>query len=102
MKTAVKRGNDKLSAMTLKPVSGPISLGNRPTSAKLWAITHENGPKKRKRQVLAMTLKPFSGLTGLVNRPRSPKLWAIAHEKGLKTRKRQVFSHDSQNLYRVK
>ena len=45
MKTALKRENEKISAMTLKPVSGPIGLGNRPTSAKLLAITHENGHK---------------------------------------------------------
>ena len=48
MKTALKLQNDKFSAMTLKPVSGPIGLGNRPRSAKLWAITHENNPKTRK------------------------------------------------------
>ena len=84
MKTALKRGNDKFSAMTLKSVSGPIGLGNRPTSAKSWAIIHE---KRENDKFLAMTLKHFSGLTGLVNRPKSPKLWVIAHEKGLKTRK---------------
>ena len=48
MKTALKCENDKFSTMTLKLVSGPIGLGNRPKSAKLWAITHENSPKMRK------------------------------------------------------
>ena len=85
MKTALKRENDKFSAMTLKPVSGPIGVGNHIRSAKLWAITHENDTKTRKRQVLAMTLKPVLGVTSLVNRPRTPKLWAIAHENGSKT-----------------
>ena len=42
MKTALKRENDKFSPMTLKPVSGPIGLGNRPKKPKLWAIAHEN------------------------------------------------------------
>ena len=46
MKTALKRENDKFSAMTLKPVSGPIDLGSRPRSPKLWAIAHENGSKR--------------------------------------------------------
>ena len=45
MKTALKDENDKFSAMTLKPVSGPICLGNRPKRPKLWAIAHENGSK---------------------------------------------------------
>ena len=47
MKMAIERENDKFLAMTLKPLSGPIGLGNRPTSAKLWTITNENGPKTR-------------------------------------------------------
>ena len=42
---ALERENDKFSAMTLKPVSDPIGLGNLPTSAKLWALAHENDPK---------------------------------------------------------
>ena len=46
MKTALKRENDKFSAMTHKPVSGPIGLGNRPRRPKLWAIAHENGSKR--------------------------------------------------------
>ena len=46
MKTALKRKNDKFLVMTLKPVSGPIGLWNRPRSPKLWAMTHENGSKR--------------------------------------------------------
>ena len=46
MKTAVKGENDMFSAMTLISVSGPIGLGNRPRSPKLWAIAHENGSKR--------------------------------------------------------
>ena len=53
MKTALKRENDKFSVMTLKPVSGPIGLGNRPRIPKLWAKTLENSPKMRKRQVFS-------------------------------------------------
>ena len=46
MKTALKGENYKFSAMTLKPVSGPIDLGNHPRNPKLWAIPHENGSKR--------------------------------------------------------
>ena len=35
MKTTLKGENDKFSAMTLKYVSGPIGLGNRPRSLKI-------------------------------------------------------------------
>ena len=42
----LKRENDKFSAMTLKPLSGPIGLGNRPRRPKLWPIAHENGSKR--------------------------------------------------------
>ena len=79
MKTALKRENDKFSAMTLKPISGPIGLGNRPKSPKLWVIAHENSLKQENDKFSAMTLKPVSGLTCLVNRPRTQKLWPIAH-----------------------
>ena len=48
MKTALKGENDKVLAMTLKPVLGPIGLGNGPRSPKLWAIAHEISPKTRK------------------------------------------------------
>ena len=85
MKMALKHENDKFSAMTLKPVSGPIGLGNRTRSTKLYTITRLNGPKTKIDKFLAMTLKPFLGLTCLVNRPRTPKLWAIAHENDPKT-----------------
>ena len=53
MKTSLKRENEKFSAMTLKPVSGPIGLGNLPRSPQFCAITHENGPKTRKRQLFS-------------------------------------------------
>ena len=53
MKIAQKRENDKFSAMTRKPISGPMGLGNHPRSPKLWAITNENNPKTRKRQVFS-------------------------------------------------
>ncbi len=48
MKTALKRENDKFSAMSLKLVPGPIGLGNRPRIPNMWAITHENVSKSRK------------------------------------------------------
>ena len=57
MKIALKRENDKFSAMTLKPVSGPIGLGNCPRRPKLWAIAHENGSKRENDRFSTMTLK---------------------------------------------
>ena len=72
MKTALKRENDKFLAMTLKPISGLIGLGNRPNSAKLWAITHQNGPKTRKRQVFSHDSQTCSGS----NRP-----WESPHKR---------------------
>ena len=100
MKMTLKRENDKFSTMTLKPLSGPICLINRPKTPKLWAITHENDSKRENDKFSAMTLKPLSGPIGLGNGPRSPNLWAITHENCPKTRKRQVFSHDSQPCFR--
>ena len=58
---ALKRENDEFSALTLKPVSGPIYLGNRPKTPKLWAITHENDLKTRKRQVIVHDSKTCIG-----------------------------------------
>ena len=85
MKMALKCGNDKFSAMIVKPVSGPIGLGNRPRSPKLWLYLMKTALKCKKDKFSIMTLKPVSGLTSLVNRPRTPKLWVIAHENGSKT-----------------
>ena len=48
MKTALKGENEDFSGMTHKHVSGPIGIGNRPRSPKLWVITYENSPKMRK------------------------------------------------------
>ena len=45
MKMALKRGNDKFLAITLKHFSGLTGLVNRPQTPKLWAIAHENGPR---------------------------------------------------------
>ena len=85
MKTALKRENDKFSAMTRKPVSGPIGLGNRPISPKLWAITHENRPKTRKRIVFSHDSQTCARSNMPCKSRRTPKLWAIAHENGSKT-----------------
>ena len=46
MKMALKHENDKFSAITLKPVSGPIGHRNRPKRQKLWTIANENGSKR--------------------------------------------------------
>ena len=53
MKTALKRTIDIFSSFTLKPVSGPIDVGNHTKTLKLWAIAHESDLKTRKPQVIA-------------------------------------------------
>ena len=77
---AIKRKNDYFLAIPLKYV-------NRPRTAKLWAIAHENGHKTRKQRVLGHARKNVLGFTFVVNHPGIPKLWAITHENGDKTQK---------------
>ena len=50
VKTTIKHENDKFMLITLKHVSGLKVDVNRPGTIKLWAITHENDHKTRKRQ----------------------------------------------------
>ena len=91
MKTALKRENGKFSAMSLKPVSGLIGLGNRPRIPNLWAIAHENSLTTRKRQVFNHNSQTCIESKGLGNRLKTPKLWVITHENVLKTRKKNSF-----------
>ena len=65
MKIALKRENDKFSAMTLKPGSGLTCLVNCPRTPKLWPIAHEMALKCENENFSAMTLKPVSGPIGL-------------------------------------
>ena len=74
MKTALKRENDKVSAMTLKPVSGQIGLGNHYKTPKLWAIPHENAPKTWKRQVFSLDPQTCIGSNRPWESPRSTKV----------------------------
>ena len=45
---AKKHENDKFWVISLQHVSGLKVVVNSPGTPKLWAITHENGPKTQK------------------------------------------------------
>jgi hypothetical protein len=49
MKTTLKRKNDEFLVMPLKYVLSVMDLLNHSETPKLWAISHENGPKMQKR-----------------------------------------------------
>jgi hypothetical protein len=49
MKTALKCKNDEFLVTPLKNVLSVMGLVNHPGTPKLWAISHENGPKMQKR-----------------------------------------------------
>jgi hypothetical protein len=51
MKMALKRKNDEFWVMPLKHVLSVMDLINHSGTPKLWAISHENGPKMQKRRV---------------------------------------------------
>ena len=85
MKMTKKHGNDEFLGITLKHVPGLKVALNSPRTIKLWAISHENGPKTQKRRVSSHVLKHVRVLTRHANPPRTPKLWAMAHENGQKT-----------------
>jgi hypothetical protein len=61
-----------------------MGLVNHPRNPRLWAITHENGQKRKNDEFLVMPLKHVLSVMGLVNHPGTPELWAIAHENGHK------------------
>jgi hypothetical protein len=49
MKTAIKGENDEFLVISLKHLRVLSRLANPPETQKLWAITHENDHKTRKR-----------------------------------------------------
>src|SRR4051812_10420443 len=100
MKTTIKRENNEILVISLKHVSRFTGNPNRPGGPKLWAVSHENDRKTRKRRVLGHNLKHVSSHAVLVNLPSNPKLWAIANQNGHTTRKRQVFGRNSQTCIR--
>jgi hypothetical protein len=63
-------------------------LVNHSRTSKLWAISHENGPKMQNDKFLITPLKNVLSVMGLVNHLGIPKLWAIAHKNIPKTEKR--------------
>jgi hypothetical protein len=47
MKTALKCKNDEFLVTPLKNVLGVMGFVNHPGTAKLWAIDHKNGHKRK-------------------------------------------------------
>jgi hypothetical protein len=47
MKTALKCKNDEFLVTPLKNVLSVMGFVNHPGTAKLWAIDHENGHKRK-------------------------------------------------------
>jgi hypothetical protein len=48
MKMTLKRKNNEFLVMLLKHVLSVMGLVNHPSTPKLWAIAHKNGPKSQK------------------------------------------------------
>jgi hypothetical protein len=87
MKTTLKCINDEFLVMPPKNILSVMDLVNHSGTPKLWAISHENGPKMQNDKFLVTPLKNVLIVMGLVNHPGIPKLWAIAHKNGSKTQK---------------
>jgi hypothetical protein len=87
MKTALKHKNDEFLIMPLKHVLSVMDLVNHSGTPKLWAISHENGPKTQDDKILVMPLKHVLSIMDLVNHSEIPKLWAISHVNGPKMQK---------------
>src|SRR3954467_3992323 len=93
MKTAIKCKNGEFLVISLKHIRVLLRHANPAETQKLWAITHENDHKTRKRRVFRHNSQTCTVLKVALNSPRTIKLWAIAHENGHKTRKRRVSGH---------
>jgi hypothetical protein len=66
--------NDEFLVLPLKHVLSVMDLVNHSGTSKLWAISHENGPKMQKRRVFGHSSKNVMSVMGLVNHPEIPKL----------------------------
>jgi hypothetical protein len=75
----------------LKNVLSVMGLENHLENPKLWAITHENGHKRKNDEFDVIPLKLVQSVMGLVNHPGTPKLWAIAHKNGQKRKNNEFF-----------
>jgi hypothetical protein len=49
MKTTLKLKNDEFLVMPLKQVLSVMDIVNHSRTPKMWAISHENGPKMQER-----------------------------------------------------
>jgi hypothetical protein len=59
--------------MPLKHVLSVMDLVNHSETLKLWAISHENGPKMQKRRVFSHASEKCAKYHGPCKSPRNPK-----------------------------
>jgi hypothetical protein len=59
--------------MPLKHVLSVMDLVNHSRTPKLWAISHENGPKMQKRRVFGHASEKCAGCPGPCESPQNPK-----------------------------
>jgi hypothetical protein len=74
-----------------------MDLVNHSGTPKLWAISHENGPKTQKRWVFGHASQTCTECHGPCKSLRNPKTMGnIAHENGPKMQKQWFFGDASQ------
>jgi hypothetical protein len=73
MKTALKAKNDEFLVMPLKHVLSVMDLLNYSRTPKIWAISHENGPKMQKHRVFGHASPTCIECHGPCKSLRNPK-----------------------------
>jgi hypothetical protein len=73
MKMALKYKNDEFLVMPLKHVLSVTDLVNHSRTPKLWAISHENGPKMQKQRVFGHASEKCAKCHGPCKSPWKPK-----------------------------
>jgi hypothetical protein len=81
MKTALKIKNDEFLVMPLKHVLSVMDLVNHSKTPKLWAISHENGPKMQKQRVFDHASKKCTECHGPCKSPRNPRTVGNSSQK---------------------
>jgi hypothetical protein len=81
MKTALKYKNDEFLVMPPKNVLSIMDLVNHSGTPKLWAISHENGPKMQKRQVFGHASEKCAECHGPCKSPRNSKTMGNSSQK---------------------
>jgi formamidopyrimidine-DNA glycosylase len=73
MKTALKCKNDEFLVMPLQHVLSVMDLVNHSGTPKLWAISHENGPKTQNRRVFGHASQTCTECHGPCKSLQKPK-----------------------------